>query len=111
MTICLASPLQDKAQRPVSSAAGQGEEAQRPPVGGPAAGSFSSAVASPAQGRTPATAPTPPPSAPADLDQVAHDPAVMGGKPCIHGLLIHADALHTQKAFFNSSRSREPTSS
>ncbi|MCP9890304.1 RAD52 family DNA repair protein [Cyanobium sp. Aljojuca 7D2] len=70
--------LYDKAQRQVSSAAGHGDGAQRPggqraPVGRPAAGSPSAAVASPAQGRTQATAPTPPPSAPADSGQVPLD--------------------------------------
>jgi len=70
--------LYDKAQRQVSSAAGQGDGAQRadgqrPTVGRPSAGSPSAAAASPAQGRTQATAPTPPPSAPADPGQVALD--------------------------------------
>jgi len=70
--------LYDKAQRQVSSAAGHGDGAQRadgqrPTVGRPSVGSPSAAAASPAQGRTQATAPTPPPSAPADLDQVALD--------------------------------------
>ena len=64
--------LYDKRQRQVSSAAGQGDGAQRPggqlpPVGRPAAGSPSASAASPA------TAPTPPPSAPADLGQVPLD--------------------------------------
>jgi len=67
--------LYDKAQRQVSSAAGQGDGAQlangqRPTVGRPSAGSSPAAAASPAQGRTQTTAPTPPPSAPADLGQV-----------------------------------------
>jgi hypothetical protein len=69
--------LYDKTQRQVSSAAGQGEGAQRadgqrPTVGRPSAsaGSPAAAAASPAQGRTQTTAPTPPSSAPADLGQV-----------------------------------------
>jgi len=67
--------LYDKAQRQVSSAAVQGDGAQRadgqrPTVGRPSAGSPPAAAASPAQGRTQTTAPTPPPSAPADLGQV-----------------------------------------
>jgi DNA recombination protein Rad52 len=70
--------LYDKAQRQVSSAAGQGDGAQRPggkrpPVGRPAAGSPAAAAASPAQGSTQATAPTPPLSATADPSQVALD--------------------------------------
>lgn len=70
--------LYDKAQRQVSSAAGQGDEAQRangqrPTVGRPSAGSPPAAAASPAQGRTQTTAPTPQPSAPADLGQVPLD--------------------------------------
>ena len=72
--------LYDKAQRQVSSAAGQGDGAQRadgqrPPVGRPSASSPPAAAASPAQGRTQTTAPTPPPppSAPADLGQVPLD--------------------------------------
>jgi hypothetical protein len=70
--------LYDKAQRQVSSAAGQGDGAQRadgqrPTVGRPSAGSPPAAAASPAQGRTQTTAPTPPPSAPADLGQVPLD--------------------------------------
>ena len=69
--------LYDKAQRQVSSAAGQGDGPQRPGgqrplVGRPAAGS-PAAAASPAQGRTQATAPLPPPSAPADFGQVPLD--------------------------------------
>ena len=64
--------LYDKAQRQVSCAAGQGEGNQRPPVIRPSAGSHAT-TASPAQGRCQATAPTPPPSAPADLGQVALD--------------------------------------
>ena len=64
--------LYDKAQRQVSSAAGQGEGNQRPPVIRPSAGSHAN-TAPPAQGRCQATAPTPPPSAPADLGQVALD--------------------------------------
>jgi DNA recombination protein Rad52 len=70
--------LYDKAQRQVSSAAVQGDGAQRadgqrPTVGRPSAGSPPAAAASPAQGRTQTTAPTPPPSAPADLGQVPLD--------------------------------------
>jgi DNA recombination protein Rad52 len=70
--------LYDKAQRQVSSAAGQGDGAQRadgqrPTVGRPSAGSPPAAAASPAQGRTQTTAPTPPPSAPAELAQVPLD--------------------------------------
>ena len=70
--------LYDKAQRQVSSAAGQGggaqrADGQRPTVGRPSAGSPPAAAASPAQGRTQTTAPTPPPSAPADLGQVPLD--------------------------------------
>ena len=70
--------LYDKRQREVSSAAGQGDGAQRP--GGqrsclsrPEAGSPAAAAASAAQRRTQATDPTPPPSAPADLGQVPLD--------------------------------------
>jgi predicted transposase YbfD/YdcC len=33
------------------------------------------------------------------------------GELDLEGILIQADALHTQKPFFSSSRSREPTSS
>jgi hypothetical protein len=70
--------LYDKAQRQVSSAGGQGDGPQRPggqrsSLSQPEAGSPSAAAASPAQGRTQATAPTPPPSAPADLGQVPLD--------------------------------------
>jgi len=70
--------LYDKAQRQVSSSAGQGDGAQRPdgqrpPVGRPAAGSPPAIAVSPAQGRTQATASTPPPSAPANSSQVALD--------------------------------------
>jgi DNA recombination protein Rad52 len=70
--------LYDKRQREVSSAAGQGDGPQRPggqrsSLSRPEAGSSSAAAASPAQGRTQATAPTPPPSAPADLGQVPLD--------------------------------------
>jgi DNA recombination protein Rad52 len=70
--------LYDKAQRQVSSAAVQGDGAQRadgqrPTVGRPSAGSPPAAAASPAQGRTQTTAPTPPPSAPADLGQTPLD--------------------------------------
>ena len=68
--------LYDKAQRQVSSAAGQGDGAQRPggqqpPLSRPAAGASSSAIASPAQGRAQATASHPP--APVDLGQVTLD--------------------------------------
>ncbi len=69
--------LYDKAQRQVSGAAGQGDGPQRqagqrsslswPEAGAPAT------TASPAQGRTQSTAPTPPPSAPAEPGQVALD--------------------------------------
>jgi hypothetical protein len=69
--------LYDKRQREVSSAAGQGDGAQRP--GGqrsclsrPEAGS-PAAAASPAQRRTQATDPTPPPSAQADCGQIPLD--------------------------------------
>ncbi|MGB1021854.1 MAG: RAD52 family DNA repair protein [Synechococcus sp.] len=70
--------LYDKRQRQVSSAAGQGDGLQRPggqrsSLSRPVAGSPSAAADSPAQGRTQATAPTPPPSAPADSGQVALD--------------------------------------
>jgi DNA recombination protein Rad52 len=70
--------LYDKAQRQVSSAAGQGDgpqrqAGQRSSLSRPEAGSPSDTTASPAQGRTQATAPTPPPSAPADSGQVALD--------------------------------------
>jgi len=70
--------LYDKAQRQVSSAAVQGDgvqraDGQRPTVGRPSAGSPPAAAASPAQGRTQTTAPTPPTSAPADLGQVPLD--------------------------------------
>jgi hypothetical protein len=65
----------DKAQRQVSSAAGQGDGplrtgGQQLSVSRPAAGA---PAASPAQGRTRATAPTVPPSAPADPGQVPLD--------------------------------------
>jgi hypothetical protein len=33
------------------------------------------------------------------------------GELDLEGVLIQADALHTQKPFFDSCRSREPTSS
>ncbi|MCP9901863.1 RAD52 family DNA repair protein [Cyanobium sp. Cruz CV13-4-11] len=67
--------LYDKAQRQVSSAAGQGDGAQRPvgqrsAVSRPAAGA---STASPGQGHTQATAPAAPPSAQADPGQVALD--------------------------------------
>ena len=71
--------LYDKAQRQVSSAAGQGDGPQRSaggqrlPVIRPAAGDSSAAPASPTQGRVQATASTPAPSAPADPGQVALD--------------------------------------
>jgi len=70
--------LYDKAQRQVSSAAGQGDGAerpgeQRPPMRRPAAGAPSSAGASPAQCRTQAAASTPQPSAPPDPGQQALD--------------------------------------
>jgi hypothetical protein len=70
--------LYDKRQREVSSAAGQGDGAQRP--GGqrsclsrPEAGSPAAAAASAAQRRTQATDPTPPPSAHADCGQIPLD--------------------------------------
>ncbi|SBO43085.1 RAD52 family DNA repair protein [Cyanobium sp. NIES-981] len=68
--------LYDKAQRQVSSAAAQGDgpqrqSGQRSAVSRPSAGA---SAASPGQGHTQATAPTPPPSAPADLGQVPLDP-------------------------------------
>ena len=66
--------LYDKAQRQVSSGAGQGDGPQRPTVSRPSVGSPPAAAASPAQGRTQATATTPPQSAPADPGQVALDP-------------------------------------
>ncbi len=70
--------LYDKAQRQVSSAAGQGDGAQRPGgqrpvVGRSAAGALSATAPSLTQGRTQATAPTPPPSSQADLGQVPLD--------------------------------------
>ncbi|MFN5193297.1 MAG: RAD52 family DNA repair protein [Cyanobacteriota bacterium] len=65
--------LYDKAQRQVSSAAGQGEGSQRPPVIRQAAGAPSATATSPAQGRIRATVATPVPSPPADLGQVALD--------------------------------------
>jgi len=70
--------LYDKRQREVSSAAGQGDGAQRPggqrsSLSRPESGSPSADAASPAQGRTQTTAPTPTPSAPADPGQVALD--------------------------------------
>jgi DNA recombination protein Rad52 len=70
--------LYDKAQRQVSSAAGQGDGArrpggQRPPVSRPTAGAPSSAGASPAPGRTQSTASTSHPTAPADPGQVPLD--------------------------------------
>jgi hypothetical protein len=70
--------LYDKAQRQVSSAAVQGDGAQRPggqrpPVSRPAAGAPSTAAASPAQGRAQVTAMTPAPSVPAEPGQGALD--------------------------------------
>ena len=72
--------LYDKAQRQVSSAAGQGDGAQRPggqrsSLSRPQADSRSAAAASPAQGRNQTTAPTPSPSpsATADCGQVPLD--------------------------------------
>ena len=43
-----------------------------------------------------------------------HERAVLKqllGELDLEGVLIQADALHTQRPFFSSSRSREPTSS
>ena len=70
--------LYDKAQRQVSSAAGQGDGVQRPggqqpPVSRQAVGAPPSAAASLTQGRTQTTASTSHPSAPADPGQVALD--------------------------------------
>jgi hypothetical protein len=65
--------LYDKAQRQVSSAAGQGDGAQRPPVSQPAAGAPSSAGASPAHGRTQAADSTAQQSAQADPGQQSLD--------------------------------------
>jgi DNA recombination protein Rad52 len=70
--------LYDKAQRQVSSAAGQGDGAQRsggqrPPVSRPAAGAPDVAGASSAPGRTQAAAFTPQPSGPADPGQQSLD--------------------------------------
>ena len=70
--------LYDRQQRQVSSAADQGDGAQRPggpqpPMSRPATGAPSSAAASPAQGRAQATASPPQPSAPADPSQIALD--------------------------------------
>ncbi len=70
--------LYDKAQREVSSAAGQGNGAQRPggqqpSVNRAAAGAPSPTTASPAQGRTQTTASTSHPPAPVDPGQVALD--------------------------------------
>ena len=65
--------LYDKTQRQVSSAAGQGEGSQRPPVIRQTAGAPSATATSPTQGRVQATAATPVPSVPADLGQVALD--------------------------------------
>ena len=71
--------LYDKAQRQVSSTGGQGDGPQRSAGGQrsslrrPEAGSPSVAAAVPVQGRSQATAPAAPPSAPADLGQVPLD--------------------------------------
>jgi len=70
--------LYDKRQREVSSAAAQGDGPQRPggqrsSLSRPEAGSRSAAAASPAQGRTQTTAPTPPPSAQAECGQIPLD--------------------------------------
>ena len=70
--------LYDKAQRQVSSAGSQGDGAQRPggqrsSLSRPEAGSPAAAAASPAQRRTQATDPTPPPSAQADCGQIPLD--------------------------------------
>jgi DNA recombination protein Rad52 len=71
--------LYDKAQRQVSSAAGQGDGpqrsagGQRPAVSRPTAGAPSAAATSPTQGRVQATALAAPPSAQADPGQVALD--------------------------------------
>jgi DNA recombination protein Rad52 len=70
--------LYDKAQRQVSSAAGQGDGAQRPggqrpPVSRPPADAPAAAGASPVQGRTQAAASTAQQSAPADLGQQSLD--------------------------------------
>jgi hypothetical protein len=70
--------LYDKAQRQVSSAAGQGDGAERPggqqpAVNRPTAGAPHSAGTSPAHGRTQAAASTPQPSAQADPGQQALD--------------------------------------
>jgi DNA recombination protein Rad52 len=70
--------LYDKAQRQVSSAGSQGDGAQRPggqrsSLSQPEAGSPAAAAASPAQGRSQTTVPTPPPSAPADCGQIPLD--------------------------------------
>jgi DNA recombination protein Rad52 len=70
--------LYDKAQRQVSSAAGQSDGAQqpggqRPPVSRLAVGAPAAPGTSPAQGRTQAAASTPQPSAPADPGQQALD--------------------------------------
>jgi DNA recombination protein Rad52 len=70
--------LYDKAQRQVSSAAGQGEGAhrpggQQPPVSRAAAGTPSPTTASPGQGRTQTTASTSNPPAPTDPGQMSLD--------------------------------------
>ena len=65
--------LYDKAQRQVSSAAGQGDGAQRPPVIRPAAGARAYVAGTPAQVKAQATASTPAPSAPVDPGQVPLD--------------------------------------
>jgi DNA recombination protein Rad52 len=65
--------LYDKAQRQVSSAAGQGDGAQRPQVSRPAAGAPAAGGPSPAPAHTQAAASTAQPSAPADPGQQALD--------------------------------------
>jgi hypothetical protein len=71
--------LYDKAQRQVSSAAGQGDGpqrsavGQRPAVSRPTAGAPSATATSPAQGRNQATASTSTPSAQADPGELALD--------------------------------------
>ncbi|MCS5699630.1 RAD52 family DNA repair protein [Cyanobium sp. FGCU-52] len=65
--------LYDKAQRQVSSAAGQGDGAQRPPVSRPAAGAPAAGGPSPAPAHTQAAASTAQPSAPADPGQQTLD--------------------------------------
>jgi DNA recombination protein Rad52 len=65
--------LYDKAQRQVSSAAGQGDGAQRPPVSRPPADAPAAAGTSTAQDRTQAAASTAQQSAPADPGQQSLD--------------------------------------